>query len=96
MAATNTETIKGKTLTGGSFVQGYVTCSGGQAYVKSGLSAIKSVQLTQKRGLKANVTPPDFDFYEEPGPGAGMTVYIYSNNQEGGDDVVYYHISGLL
>jgi len=93
MSATNTEMAKVRPVNGPTTIEGYVTCDGGQATIKTVFAEITSVQLTQKRGLLPNTLPPEFDAYTSDG---AITVFVYSNNQEGGNDVVYYRISGRL
>ena len=93
MTATNTEIAKVRPGTGPSWIEGYVTCEGGQCDIRTAFSKITCVSLTQKHGINANLVPADFDFHTSDG---AITIYIYSNNQDQGDDVVYYRIAGLL
>lgn len=93
MTATNTEEAKVRPATGPSHIEGYVTCEGGQCEVRTAFSKITGVSLALKRGANENTKPADFDFYTDRG---AITVFIYSDNQDEGDDVVYYRIAGLL
>jgi hypothetical protein len=89
----NTELAKDSPAVGPLTVHGYVTCEGGVGTVRTQFAEVYNVQLTQKVGVDAHAVPPTFDFYRADG---AQTVYIYSNNQAQGDDVVYYMIAGRL
>jgi hypothetical protein len=89
----NTETAKSKGINGPTTIEGYVTCEGGTATVRTPFSTVTCVQLTQQVGIDPNTAPPEFEVRRSDG---ANTVFIYSNNQQQGDDVVWYRISGTL